>query len=185
MIHNLSGDGRVLYANARMERILAAQDGLAYREGRVTVFRARDDEAFLRALAGCAAPPAIAAPIEDAFRIHRPSGKTAYAVRMHRLPGWDRLLGLGIQAAAWLQITDPAEGPRDLTEPLRRLYGLTAAEVRLVAALARGDAPKEAAERFHVTENTIRTQLKSALAKTGVRRQVDLVLLISRLAAAA
>ncbi|MGH8563773.1 MAG: hypothetical protein ACREXW_06640 [Gammaproteobacteria bacterium] len=180
-----SRDGRVLYANARMDRILEAQDGLAYREGRITVSRERDHEAFLRALAACAAPPAIAAPLEDAFRIHRPSGKTAYAVRMHRLPAWDRMLGLGVQAVACLQITDPAEGPRDLTEPLRRLYGLTIAESRLAAALARGDAPKKAAQRFQVTENTIRTQLKSVLAKTGVRRQVDLVLLISRLAVAA
>ena len=180
-----SRDGRVLYANARMERILEAQDGLAYREGRITVSRERDQDTFLRALAACSAPPAIAAPREDAFRIHRPSNKTAYAVRMHRLPAWDRMLGLGVQAVACLQITDPAEGPHDLIEPLRRLYGLTAAECRLVAALVRGDAPKEAAQRFQVSENTIRTQLKSVLAKTGVRRQVDLVLLISRLAVAA
>jgi len=104
---------------------------------------------------------------------------------MHRLPAWDRMLGLGVQAVACLQITDPAEDPRDRTEPLRRLYGLTTAESRLAAALARGDAPKKAAQRFQVSENTIRTQLKSVLAKTGVRRQVDLVLLISRLAVAA
>lgn len=180
-----SRDGRVLYANARMERILEAQDGLAYREGRITVSRERDHDTFLRALVACSAPPGIAAPLEDAFRIHRPSGKTAYAVRVYRLPAWDRMLGLGVQAVACLQITDPAEGPHDLIEPLRRLYGLTAAECRLVAALVRGDAPKEAAQRFQVSENTIRTQLKSVLAKTGVRRQVDLVLLISRLAVAA
>ena len=37
-----SRDGRLLYANARMERILEAQDGLAYREGRITVSRERD-----------------------------------------------------------------------------------------------------------------------------------------------
>jgi len=42
-----------------------------------------------------------------------------------------------------------------------------------------------AAQRYQVTENTIRTQLKSVLAKTGVRRQVDLVSLVNRLAAEA
>ncbi len=78
-----------------------------------------------------------------------------------------------------LRDTDPAEAPRGLTETLRRLYRLTAAEARLVAALARGDAPKAAAKRFHVTENTNRTLLKSVLAKTGVRRRADLVLLIN------
>jgi PAS domain-containing protein len=160
-----SRDGRLLYANARMERILGEQDGLTYREGRVAVLRERDHEAFLRALAACAEPPVVAAPLEDALQIHRRSGKAAYAVRVHQLPGWDRLFGLGIQAVACLQITDPAETPRDLTETLRRLYGLTAAESRLVAALARGDTPKAAAERFQVTENTIRTQLKSALGQ--------------------
>lgn len=54
----------------------------------------------------------------------------------------------------------------------------------MAAALVRGDTAKEAAQTFQVTENTIRTQLKSVLAKTGVRRQVDLVLLLSRLAVA-
>jgi len=180
-----SRDGRLLYANSRMERLLAEQDGLTYREGRVTVLRERDHAAFMRALAACAEPPAVGAPIDDAFQIHRPSGKTAYSVRVYRLPGWNRFLGLGIQAVAWLQITDPAEAPRDLSETLRRLHGLTAAESRLVAALVQGDTPNAAAQRFRVTENTIRTQLKSVLAKTGVRRQVDLVLLVSRLAAAA
>ncbi|MDQ3776088.1 MAG: helix-turn-helix transcriptional regulator [Pseudomonadota bacterium] len=158
---------------------------MTYRESRVTVLRERDHEAFMRALAACVEPPAIAAPLEDALQIRRPSGKTDYSVRVHRLPSGNRLLDLGIQAVAWLQITDPAEAPRDLTETLRRLYGLTAAESRLVAALARGDTPKAAAQRFHVTDNTIRTQLKSVLAKTGVRRQVELVLLVSRLAAVA
>lgn len=178
-----SRDGQLLYANSRMERLLEDQDGLTYRGGRLGARHRPDHEALIGALAACAAPPGLTAPLDDTLRIRRPSGKTDYSVRVHRLPGWDRLLGLGIQAVAWLQVTDPAEAPRDVTETLRRLYHLTAAESRLVAALARGDTPKAAAQRFHITENTIRTQLKSVLAKTGVRRQVELVLLVNRLAA--
>lgn len=111
-----SRDRQLLYPNSRMERILREQDGLTHREGRVTVLRERGHEAFLRALAACAEPPAVAAPLEDAFHIHRPSGKGAYAVRLYRLPAWDRLLGLGVHAVAWLQITarpGPAGRDRD------------------------------------------------------------------------
>lgn len=45
-----SRDGQLMYGNSRMERTLREQDGLTYREGRVTVLRERGHEAFLRAL---------------------------------------------------------------------------------------------------------------------------------------
>lgn len=180
-----SRDGQLLYGNSRMERLLEGRDGLTVRAGRLEAHRHPDGEALMGALAACAAPPGLTAPRDDPLPVRRPSGKAPYSIRVHRLPSWHRSLGLGMQAVAWLQITDPAERPRDVTEPLRRLYGLTPAESRLVAALARGDTPKAAAERFQVTENTIRTQLKSVLAKTGARRQVDLVLLVNRLAVVA
>jgi DNA-binding CsgD family transcriptional regulator len=92
-------------------------------------------------------------------------------VSVQRLPSSDKLLGLGVQAVAWIRITDPANNSLDPADTLRRRYGLTAAETRLVIALAKGDAPKQAAMRFHVSEHTIRSQLKSALGKTGTHRQ--------------
>ncbi len=55
------------------------------------------------------------------------------------------------------------------------LFDLTPAEAKLAAMIAAGHAPREAAQRLGVTEGTARTTLKRVLAKTGARRQSDLV----------
>jgi DNA-binding CsgD family transcriptional regulator len=62
--------------------------------------------------------------------------------------------------------------------PWRRVavqYGLTQAEARLAVALCEGLSVEEAAARFGVSLATVRTQLKAVLAKTGTRRQAELV----------
>ena len=58
---------------------------------------------------------------------------------------------------------------------LQSLYGLTGAEAELVGLLSRGASLEEAADRRGVTLNTARSQLKQAFAKTGTRRQGELV----------
>jgi len=63
-------------------------------------------------------------------------------------------------------------------EVLRRFYGLTHAEARLAAELANGKSMETIAEKFSLSKNTIRSQLKSCFHKTGVNRQTELVKLI-------
>jgi DNA-binding CsgD family transcriptional regulator len=55
------------------------------------------------------------------------------------------------------------------------VYGLSPAEAKLVVILAEGCRPEEEAERLFVSINTVRSQLKSVFAKTGIRRQPELV----------
>jgi DNA-binding CsgD family transcriptional regulator len=176
-------DGLVLYANSRMERLLRAQDGLKQQQDRIVTTCGQDHAPLLRALGACAEPPSLPVrAVTDTLRIKRLSGKPAYLARVQRLPCFAKPFGLGVQATALLQITDPMEAPANLTETLSRRYGLTAAEARLAVALAQGETLKQAAQTFRVSHNTVRTQLKAALAKTGTHRQAELALLISRYA---
>jgi DNA-binding CsgD family transcriptional regulator len=64
------------------------------------------------------------------------------------------------------------------TERLRQLYGLTPSEARLAVALTDGETLKSAAERFGISLNTARDQLKSLFRKTNVDRQSGLVLAV-------
>ena len=62
--------------------------------------------------------------------------------------------------------------------PWRRVavqHGLTQAEARLAVALCEGLSVEEAAARFGVSLATVRAQLKAVFAKTGTRRQAELV----------
>jgi DNA-binding CsgD family transcriptional regulator len=62
------------------------------------------------------------------------------------------------------------------------LFDLTPAEARVARAIAEGLTPAEIAERYKVSRETVRSQLKRVLLKTSTKRQGELSLLISRLA---
>ena len=66
-------------------------------------------------------------------------------------------------------------------ERMAQLFGLTQTEVRLAAYLADGGSVAGYAEQFEVSVGTVRSQLKSVFAKTGVNRQSALAALIPRL----
>lgn len=90
--------------------------------------------------------------------------------------------GLVEHSGAMLIIVDPDERQEPGERIVRQVFGLTGAEARLAVALVRGLELKEIAAANGVAEATIRSQLKSVLAKTGTHRQSQLVALVSRLA---
>jgi len=68
-----------------------------------------------------------------------------------------------------------ARGRVILLRTRQRWRRLTPAEVAVVRFLARGLAPREIAAQRESSINTVRTQLKSAMAKIGVHSQIALV----------
>lgn len=66
---------------------------------------------------------------------------------------------------------------------LGKLYDLTPAELRVASALLAGQSPEQYALEAGVTQNTVRSQLKSLFRKTGTRRQSELVAVLSRVPA--
>jgi len=68
-----------------------------------------------------------------------------------------------------------AEGRAILHRTRERWRRLTPAEVTVVRFLARGLVPREIAARRESSINTVRTQLKSAMAKIGVHSQIALI----------
>ena len=84
-------------------------------------------------------------------------------------------------AVVFLSSRDLMQGP----EIAQHGLGLTAAEARLAAKLAQGLALGDAAADLGVSAHTARTQLKHIFAKTGARRQSELVSILTELAAIA
>jgi len=62
-----------------------------------------------------------------------------------------------------------------MSSSLVALFGLSRAETRLVNALLDGDSIEQAAEKFFVSKNTLRVQLRSVFRKTQTRNQADLM----------
>jgi DNA-binding CsgD family transcriptional regulator len=77
-------------------------------------------------------------------------------------------------------VHDPEGRIVNADEVLRASLGLTPGAARLVAALAGNDDLKSFAEREGVTIHTVRYHLRTALARTGMRTQAELVRLAVR-----
>lgn len=65
--------------------------------------------------------------------------------------------------------------PSFRAQHLRDLFGFTPAETRIANALLAGERVEDVATRLDVRPDTVRGHIKRMLAKTGTRRQSDLV----------
>lgn len=104
------------------------------------------------------------------------AGGRKLQVRVTPLPaGSASLVG---DARAAIFCGDPDAGVGVLSHRLEVMYRMTPAEAQLTEALVNGQSLKQYAEARRTTMNTVRTQLKAATAKTGVKRQADLVRIV-------
>jgi DNA-binding CsgD family transcriptional regulator len=82
--------------------------------------------------------------------------------------------------ATFLLIVTPLASPRaPSSEVLNGLFDLSPAEARTAQGLVEGKSIDEVAIANGLSRETIRTQLKSVLSKTGMRRQSELVGLLA------
>ena len=173
----LDRHGAVLSVNRAARDLTGRDDGLAIRNG---LLRAAGvgEMSRLRALT-------LAAGQTASGRSLHPGGALAVARRRGRplavlvLPfrgGLDAPPGR--QPAAIVFVTDPDARRQPANALLRNLFGLTLSEARVAVALLDGDSPETAAERLGRSAHTVRNQLKSVFAKTGTRRQAELVRLL-------
>ena len=83
-------------------------------------------------------------------------------------------------ARAIVCVTDLAGDIAIPPDRLREAFDLTAAEIRVASALLAGASPKEAAAKLGVSSNTVHVHMAHIFAKTGVRRQSELMRLMMR-----
>lgn len=176
----LDEKGRVLFVNAEAERIARSGDGMAIRNGFLSVDdrRAAAEVDRLMSLASGIAHDAEFAQIRP-IRVPRQSGSDSYEVLIIPVTDGVQRAVLPPAAAFMVAVTDTA-AVDGLSHQRLRGYGLTGAEARLCQALIRTGSLPGAADELHITRSTARSHLKNIFAKLGVTSQVQLV---TRLAA--
>lgn len=80
-----------------------------------------------------------------------------------------------VESSLTLLISSPEHRVQMDENVLKEVYGFTEAEVRLAALLAKGLSATEASAALSVSINTVRSQLRALLTKTGAGRQSDLL----------
>jgi DNA-binding CsgD family transcriptional regulator/PAS domain-containing protein len=168
----LDRNRRIVSNNPLADRILGEGEGLRRRGDELVLADAAQQRLIGDVLSG-----RIAAVPLSRFRIERPvSGDlvvTARALDLSAIHAGAGALALFLSRPGVETSTDP--------QALRQLLGLTTAEARLTAMLAKGHTLVEAARQLGIAHNTSKAQLRAVFAKTGVHRQSQLVALLASL----
>jgi DNA-binding CsgD family transcriptional regulator len=166
----LAADGRVVDLDASAERMLARSPALRRAHGRLTATKGEADRALaeaLRRFAGDAQARPRAIHLSDEPWLD-----------LLLRPARGRVVSRGVTPVAVAYVHGDAGPSAHRVEQLGDLFGLSASEARLALALSRGRSIAEAATDLRLTIETARNYSKRVYAKTGARRQADLVRLI-------
>jgi DNA-binding CsgD family transcriptional regulator len=164
--------GQVLNINVTGRRHLGS--GIAVVRGRLVAIDRSSDNALQGLLRAMSAQPSGAG--SGIALLRRDSQPLlAYSVPIDSMDAqFNGAIGL-------LLLVDPQERREPAAALLRQVFGLTPAEARLAAGLAKGLDLTEISELHAVSVGTLRVQLKSIFAKTQTKRQAQLVVLLARL----
>lgn len=164
--------GKLLAANGLFEALMPSlfQD----RAERLTLADGTADGLFLAALG-------------TSFGGNSPSVKSlAIAAAMDRVPMVLHVVpvrgsarDIFTQATFMLIVTPVDRGAVPSAEVLQGLFDLTPAEAQVARGVAQAGSIDALAAKIGVTRETVRTQLKAVLSKTGLSRQQELVSLLA------
>ena len=170
--------GQIIEVNDRAQAFLGNGSGLSDRGG---VLRAQSSAAnttlgrlLARALRGHP-------PVGGSMRLERGNGSPPLI--LHISPVTTPRTTFGVCALPVLVLLCDPSAPPPINAPLvATALGLTPAESHVAVALTEGHAVRDIAVRTHRQESSVRWLLKQIYAKTGLRRQADLVRTVLSLA---
>ena len=172
--------GRISYMNSSAEALLKKGAALKSRDGRLVAAHSNAREALSQALEQSVSGRAPASTGQYAVPLPDEEGAGLIA-NVLPLQWRDSRNPLGpIPGAAAVIIQDPAASAKPPLDALAELYGLTAAEQKILELVAEGVAPQEAADKLSVSLATVKTHLQHVFAKTNTGRQADLVRLVAQ-----
>ena len=178
----LDASARPVLINRAAHDILDRRDGLMLRGTTLTATTLQQTAELRRAIAQTLSicRGELAEMPGAAFVIHRPSLERPLQVFVTPIGRGASALTLNIAApVAALFVSDPESEPATPAMMLRTFHGFTPAETRLASELLKERTVEEAAEILGISINTARTQLTRLFAKTGTRRQSELVRLLA------
>jgi DNA-binding CsgD family transcriptional regulator len=166
-------DRHVLALNKLLEALTHHVNWLPQR--RLAMVDAKINDQFAFALGAATRPHTMATRIFTS----RPRGQEPAVV--HMVHAWRLARDLAEERLAMIVIS-PVTPPRapDIVL-ICSLFGLSPGEARVACAIAQGRTVIQIAAESGVSRETVRTQVKAILAKTGTNRQAEMALLLAGL----
>jgi DNA-binding CsgD family transcriptional regulator len=170
--------GAVLIANRASKELATRQNGLWLgSDGRARASDAVQEKALRRLISG-ATLTGLAQGSEPggAIAIDRRDGSSPLHVLVSPLAVNSYVSRVAACAVAF--ISDPSATSKTPEYLFQQLYGLTKAEARLASHLLMGKDVKGYAAEQQLSAVTVRSHLSQVLAKTGAKRQAELMRLV-------
>lgn len=173
----VSASGAIIHANKAGRALLRTGEVLREAGGRLTAYDSTADLALLDVFAK-------AARGDDAV------GATGISVPLMLAAGGNHVAhvlpltsgarsGVGHSAVAALFVHRAELATPSLPEMVAKAFRLTPSELRVLLAIVEVGGVPETAETLGVAETTVKTHLHRVFAKTGTRRQTELVKLVA------
>jgi DNA-binding CsgD family transcriptional regulator len=182
-VFGLNRRGMVVLSNRQAKRIIEDGDGLQLVRGRL-IGSSVSGNAELQSQIAKAVESGLDRTSTQAAGLLLSRNSERLPLRITVTPFGSSPTSNPSQLAALVFVSDPAAQPKACSGFLRQLYGLSPTECRLADLLHQGLEVREVADRLGSTLETARFHLKRVLAKTGARRQTELMRLMLSLPAA-
>jgi DNA-binding CsgD family transcriptional regulator len=171
----VSHDMHVLHLNARAAALIGSDLGLRLKHGKLCAVHPAENSALKRIVAG-----ASVSDVElGQTAVLRSVKGLPTLVRAYRLPAAS-VLPVPTLVRQCALIFKTGSHLDSGVDTVLRSFGLTGAELKLVRRLLQGARLRDCAQEAGVSTETVRSQLKSAHQKVGVRRQSELIRLLSQ-----
>jgi DNA-binding CsgD family transcriptional regulator len=171
----VAADASILFANRLAENFLASGVGLRSRCGHLAATGETENRRLLALVAQASQCAREGLPADGLMIIRRPG---QFSLSLLVAPFRRSFVGEPA-AGAIVFVRDPGHG-LSIAPALRTLFQFTPTEARIAQALVNGNTVTQIAALNGANLQTVRKQIKSILAKTGTRRQVECVALMLR-----
>jgi len=166
---------RVVEMNSSARKLVEASDGLKLERGVLVAYDTRAEVLLQQMIFGAAAlDTGRFLQHGGAVSLPRPEGRHPLSA-MIAPTGVTGLFPASRSARVVVLVEVPAQRTTAPFSDFTRSHGLSPAETGLAARLVRGLSLRQAAADLGISDNTARSHLKNVFAKTGARRQSDLV----------
>lgn len=171
----LDGRGRVLEMNSAATKLAEKGDGLKIERGTLAAVDARAEVQLQRLIFGASASDPEHVP-QQGGTFHLPRGDGRHPLSVMVAPtGATGLFPASRLASVVVLVEEPTRRATAPFDAFTNSYGLSPAEAALTAKLVGGMTVHQAAVSAGIRPSTARSHLKRVFAKTGAKRQSDLV----------
>ena len=178
----LAADSGVVHANSSAKKFLKGDQAFRVTDGRLVPRDASARTALAEALAAASSGDEALGSKDPHILCRTGTEKSLFGTVMGLNDGQRRQAALRYRAIAALCLREASFEAPTVAPTLAKLYNLTPREMTVLATIIENPSAPEVADILGLSEETIKSHLKSIFRKTGATRQADLIKLVAGVA---